>query len=97
MIFFSDHTHLDEGHSHTDAGHAHMMTFSYLPKYSYDSNNGFRAYSWPSTDPKTSQGTYGAAANIQPSQANIGNPNSGQHGDETRPKNMGVTWIMRVF
>jgi len=94
-----DHRHNDNGHQHTDAGHSHKVDPSgkfftyvwqennYLAWYSGNEMTLLQDYVYSNT----------AHANIQPSKADITEPTSGSHGDETRPINMGVVWIMRVY
>jgi len=95
-----DHKHASLGHKHTDSGHSHNV----WPKFYMVHHPGGKTktaaklqvgnnYAFTYTAENTEPGK----ANIQTGQANIGNPTSGRHGDETRPKNMGVVWIMRVF
>merc|ERR1711974_575431 len=93
-----DHMHTDLGHSHVDRGHTH----SYQHETNVgggcghggcDWNDQFRTYS-------TSSGRaniQASKANIQTSKCNIGSMANGNKGIETRPVNMRVVWIIKVW
>jgi len=100
-----DHYHEDNGHSHQDAGHDHKIDPSNndqgLTAEFLLSSYGHNIYGWYSGNVLAFVTHHiqsdTAHADILPSHANIGHPSSGSHGDETRPKNMAVVWIMRVY
>jgi len=93
---FQDHTHLDYGHTHRDAGHLHELSGSTL-KYGHDYGDKDGSPHWGRQSPNNDDTVLESHANIQVAHAQIGNPNSGSRGYETRPKNMGVVWIMRIY
>ncbi len=80
-----------QSHKHNDSGHQHQNS---LPTGGAGSANPGAAYNWAAQ-------TYYWSSDI--SYANLGDPtDSGtgagepRHGDETRPKNMSVVWIIRI-
>jgi len=107
-----DHHHEDYGHSHQDTGHQHHVdphdvfpdSVFLLHNNGYNTNydnvvgkyfpNGEKPLAF---EPAGALPSNIGQANIESSRANIGYPSSGSHGDETRPKNMAVVWIMRVY
>ena len=85
-----DHTHIDNGHTHTDSGHDHGYKEWFVNEYcGLDGCNGGPGLQ----DSKTTVGH----ANIQTSTSNLGGLASGNKGSETRPTNMRVMWIMKVW
>ena len=85
--------HEDSGHSHSDSGHSHGLSSNTLYYGgSYGDGNGGPHFAYTSSGSTNSD-----KANIQSSKANIGNPTSGKHGEETRPTNMAIVWIMRIY
>ena len=85
-----DHTHIDNGHTHTDSGHDHGYKEWFVNEYcGLDGCNGGPG----AQDSKTTVGH----ANIQTSTSNLGGLASGNKGSETRPTNMRVMWIMKVW
>ena len=86
-----DHRHSDAGHTHSDSGHSHSL-YTLVHGGSWGDANGgphFASESNADVDP--------AKANIQTSHANIGSPTGARIGEETRPTNMAVVWIMRIY
>ena len=94
-LYLTEHGHVDNGHTHEDRGHGHKFTLSYLYNGgSWGDGNGgphFAASTSSQIDIES------AKADILTGNANIGNPNNGKFGHETRPKNMAVIWIMRIY
>ena len=91
-----DHKHRDSGHRHSDSGHNHKLPRTVVHTgSSWGDENGSPSFlgSYYYT------GSYvdSSRANIQTGYANIGNPSTGRHGGETRPTNMAVVWIMRIY
>lgn len=103
-----DHTHIDSGHSHTDSGHTH----SYIDKYrchekdpdNYCNENGY----WGGSDSPDTNGdrfdgshdgvTASGTSSIQSSSSNIAGVSENYRiSSETKPRNMNVVWIMRVW
>jgi len=103
-----DHTHIDPGHTHTDSGHSH----SYIDKYrchekdpnNYCDDDG----NWGGSDSPDTHGdrfdgshdavTANGISSIQSSASNIaGVAESYRTSTETKPRNMNVVWIMRVW
>jgi len=100
---FQDHRHPDNGHKHEDSGHKHELSDSVLllnvvgnGVYGYFDAN-YRKYAFARSNRLHEGKAYLSRANIQVAYADIGDPNTGSHGSETRPKNMGVVWIMRIY
>jgi len=97
---FQDHRHPDNGHKHEDSGHNHELSNNVLllgnGQYGwFDVNN--RQYSFAIENSRHQGKAWVSRSNIQVAHADIGDPNTGSHGSETRPKNMGVVWIMRIY
>lgn len=109
----SGHSHSDSGHTHTDAGHTHPYnnTYSDYPTNSgvYDGNGRGAKQQYhvahSATTSSSKSNIQSSKANIQSSFANIQASSSGmggvtdayRRGGETRPKNMKVIYIMRIF
>jgi hypothetical protein len=93
---FEDHSHgiVDPGHSHSDTGHTHQYK-----------NCGFNTlvYSDQGSMPRTrdceTRTTETGKAQITSDKTGIkiSSAKEGKSGTETRPKNMAVQWIIRVF
>jgi len=89
------HTVSDPGHTHTDTGHSHA--FSYTGVEDQDGDN---ANDRTQAHKKAMSGsTSSANAQITTNQAgvSVGEATSARTDGETRPKNMSVQWIIRVF
>ena len=95
MCFFIDHQHLDAGHTHSDAGHKHTI-FNNLV-YGRIRGHDDMSPSTPHFAYADTHSTQSGQADIQKSHANIGNPTGARSGEETRPTNMAVVWIMKIF
>ena len=105
----SGHTHEDSGHYHNihsvDYGnHAQdRQVFPGLEKHftksstSKEDGNYGDANGSPHYASHRDLSIASSKASLKSSSSNIGNPNSGTHGGETRPTNMAVVWIMRIF
>ena len=101
------HTHVDQGHTHTDAGHSHHNTDTGHTPFctGNEGNHAGQFGTWGDYYYFTeAYQTSAAAANIQYAQAiivkshtNMGGMTSGKWGDETRPKNMNVVYIIRIM
>merc|ERR1712150_211411 len=103
-----DHQHIDPGHAHTDGGHTHPYIDRY-PCIENDPNNYCDQHGeWGTEASKDTNGdrfnnpnsatTSSGASNIQASFSNIGGvADNYRKGTETKPKNMNVVWIMRVW
>ena len=87
-----DHTHLDNGHSHTDAGHTHSYQDCGSGLMTIDGHDYDAALYACKT--KTTESGH---ANIQQSKSNHAGVEAGNKGEETRPVNMRVIWIMKVW
>jgi len=94
---FQDHRHPDLGHKHEEKGEGHNHKFpgstlflGYEIGYEYSSGPHMA---------RSADGdiTNESKVDLEVSYAKIGDPNTGSHGSETRPKNMGVVWIMRIY
>jgi len=103
---FQDHNHIDDGHNHADNGHSHSYSDRF-PSYdgwgcgiedghigppSSDKDND--RYDCERTGYYTSSNNIGLQANFAGLK---GADSSSRHGEETRPKNMGIVWIMRIW
>jgi len=89
------HTVSDPGHTHTDSGHKHQ--FYYTRPYGHMGDNANdRNQAYPGTD---SEYTEKGKANIQKSTTGVrvGDVTSARKNVETRPKNMAILWIIRIF
>ena len=104
-----DHLHLDLGHSHTDLGHTHTDAGHTHAYNEFWLGGGGGYFAWGDGDdakrgynkPNVAQ----SHANIQSSSAEITSsnsgvtgvdPNSANSGDETRPINMRVIWLIKT-
>jgi hypothetical protein len=90
---FEDHSHVivDPGHSHSDTGHTHKH-WGFTP--------GSEGYYYGTSNFHTNEATtYTGYAQITTDKTNIkiSSAKEGKSGTETRPKNMGVQWIIRIF
>merc|ERR1712062_607647 len=102
----SGHTHEDSGHYHNihsvDYGnHAQdRQVFPGLEKHftksstSKEDGNYGDANGSPHYASHRDLSIASSKASLKRSSSNIGTPNSGTHGGETRPTNMAVVWIM---
>ena len=92
-----DHMHTDGGHTHTDAGHGHSFTSHGSGSNHHCGTGGSHCYG----DSNPSSSTSTGVASITSSSSNVGkideSVSSSRKGDEVRPKNMAVIYIMRVF
>jgi len=109
----SGHTHSDSGHSHTDAGHTHPYSDTYTDWPSnigpHDGDSQGELENFGVDHSKTSSSSQAniqsSVANIQTAYASIQTSSSGiggiteeyRRGSETRPKNMKVVYLIRVF
>ena len=87
-----DHTHIDNGHTHEDAGHSHPYEDCGQGIMTIDGHD-YPAAANQCVD-KTS---HISKANIQKSKVNMGGIEYGHSGNETRPINMRVIWIMKAW
>ena len=87
-----DHTHIDNGHTHEDAGHSHPYE---------DCGQGIMTidgHDYPAAANNcVNKASHISKANIQKSKVNMGGIESGHSGNETRPINMRVIWIMKAW
>jgi hypothetical protein len=95
---FQDHGHevSDPGHSHNDAGHNHQYTdcgFNTILSDNADDRIVADTYNCP--DHTTTTGY--ADISTDATMIQVHSANNGRSGTETRPKNMAVEWIIRVF
>ena len=92
-----DHMHTDGGHTHTDAGHGHSFTSHGSGSNHHCGTGGSHC----DGDSNPSSSTSTGVASITSSSSNVGkideSVSSSRKGDEVRPKNMAVIYIMRVF
>ena len=103
-----DHMHIDPGHSHVDSGHTH----AYIDKYRCHENDPDNYCNedghWGGSDGPDTKGdrfdgshdavTASGASSIQSSASNIsGVSDDYRASSETKPRNMNVVWIMRVW
>ena len=89
-----DHEHTDAGHSHTSPPHSHP----YLEhgKRWYGDDNGFTSGIYGIAD--ISRTTNPTSVTIDNAESNIGGVSSSyRSGDETRPRNMKVIWVMKCW
>ena len=93
MWFFIAHRHSTGGHTHSDAGHSHNIYWNLIHGSSLGDDDGSDHFASITSNHKTTS----ARANIQKGHASIGNPTGARYGEETRPTNMAVVWIMRIF
>jgi len=107
------HTHSDAGHIHTDAGHTHPFVDIYTDWPSNSGpHDGDSQGSLENFGVSHSKATSSSQASIQSSQANIQTSSASiqasssgiggiteeyRRGSETRPKNMKVIYLIRVF
>jgi len=93
------HNIQDDGHKHTDSGHTHAYVDTYFNTKFYTNSQGAdpRSNSEYPTNTKKTTGT--SRANISTDKANIviTSVKNAASGTETRPANMAVIWIMRIF
>lgn len=101
------HSHTDSGHSHEDTGHFH--TYDVYDGYLHrkddgdfnmcreDCNNLFYPMAYSQKTPYSKAKLTTNEANIQKNTSGIIGVDSGRVADETRPKNMRVVYIMRIF
>ena len=103
-----EHTHIDPGHSHADLGHTHPYIDKYRCHEKDPDNFCNEDGHWGGSDGPDTTGdrfdgshdavTASGASSIQSSTSNV----AGVSGDyrtstETKPRNMNVVWIMRVW
>jgi len=103
-----DHTHIDTGHTHIDSGHTHPFIDKYRCTEKDPDNYCDEDGHWGGSDGPDTHGdrfdgehdavTSGGKASIQSSSSNIGGISAEYRTSaETRPKNMNIVWIMRVW
>merc|ERR1712226_649401 len=97
------HTIADNGHTHQDSGHSH--DFSYYRRNSGEGDNANDRHMASSSETHQSGTTSTGKAQISTSSATISTDSTGivvngvtggNHGEETRPKNMAVEWIIKI-
>ncbi len=93
-----DHKHIDGGHTHTDAGHTHTYVDQFFVDYGNGNDNGMDNSDYEKPTKTTGTGY----ANIQSSNANVlfvdpATTGATQIGEETRPKNVNVIYVMRIM
>ena len=97
------HSHKDSGHTHTDSGHSHG--FSYYRRNSGEGDNANDRNMASNSETHQSANTSNGKAQISSSIAIISTDSTGievnevtggNHGDETRPINMAVEWIIKI-
>jgi len=106
---FQDHLHVDMGHSHLTSGHSHPYVDHYASYNSdtcSDDTSGNEMMMYHSST-KHRQCHHSTTTSNSANDINISTSHSGvssvaptgdyRYGAETRPKNMGVIWIIRVF
>ena len=87
-----DHEHTDAGHSHTSPPHSHP----YLEHGTFSNGNGFTSGGYTLAD--ISRTTNPTSVTIDNAESNIGGVSSSyRSGDETRPRNMKVIWVMKCW
>ena len=107
------HSHADHGHTHVDNGHSHYEDSDHFPIFvgsdeahaedlfcsrQYNSGCGGWYVKFNDWTTEAARANIAAAkASIQTSTTGMGGMASGRVGEETRPKNMNVVYIMRIF
>ena len=104
------HTHYDTGHVHYEDADYHNSVFTgssdenkkdvLCSRYLNGGDTGCAGWYFKFNDRKTETGRASIStdkASIQTSTTGISGMASGRIGDETRPKNMNVVYIMRIF
>ena len=91
-----DHEHIDTGHSHDSPPHTHSYNDYYITQSPYTIPSGsYYGYGLTGDHTRT---TAGSKITINNSKSNIGGVATNyRSGDETRPKNMKVIWIMKCW
>lgn len=101
MIMQHGHTLMDPGHTHTDNGHDHEYQDQF---HIYTDWHSYLGDFWPINNWKWSEShrTSKGYANLAAAKTSInvegvaGVPAGALIGDEVRPKNMIVQWIIRI-
>lgn len=96
---FEDHSHdiNDPGHSHSDTGHTHPYVDETSLSSIQDDNHIYQDWGyWHGLLHKTTDKGY-AQITTDKSRIEINSAKNGRSGTETRPKNMAVQWIIRIF
>ena len=89
-----DHLHTDPGHTHSNSPHSHTYQDTYADKTWIISSGSYTYYD-NTAHTKTSSETTISIANAK---TNIGGVSSGYNsGTETRPRNMKVMWIIKLW
>ena len=90
------HTHKDEGHTH---GYERISVTSRSQRVVGSGGYSYTDLHYSRETSKVSGQTDASNANIVSSHANIvvSSVTVAEAGDETRPKNMAVVWIMRII
>ena len=89
-----DHEHIDPGHTHTNAPHSHRYEDEHdsFPGTSHGTSGDY--YKWAAEYKDTA----GETINIDTSYTNVGGVALDYNsGSETRPRNMKVMWIIKVW
>ena len=102
MLQEHKHAVYDPGHTHKDEGHTHGYIRTSLTSVSQRfERGGYGSYdiNYPRESSTQTVQTDASSANIVSSHANIvvSAVTVAEAGDETRPKNMAVVWIMRII
>jgi len=100
-----DHEHIDNGHEHSASSSSppHDHGFSYIQTnwrdHSCDMADGtYWCFSQNNIEKRTDKTTISIETTVSKAQSNIGGVKSNYRtGSETRPRNMNIIYIMRVF
>ena len=92
-----DHEHTDAGHSHSSPPHSHpYLEHSSTSAVHIGPQNAYGGGEW--TDGDISRTTTPTSVPIDNAKSSIGGVSSSyRSGDETRPRNMKVIWVMKCW